>query len=457
MRVMFHMKQFPLLRYSIHSCLCILSMLHSPFSGAENAPASYPQSLPPAPLVRIAIAAAPMTELARLGWLAEQSQAGLLRSGSYEWTARVAVQRRRERLGSSFTEPELSLERPVRWGNKAAIDGRLAEAGLAAALSGFEDAWHESGRTLLKAWFDVAREESTVTSWVQQTELSRQQVSVVERRVAAGDAPRLETLLAQGEHERSVAALASARLHAQAQRVEFDRKYPALQGLRPATLGAASDIASDTPPATENTANSVAQMTQAILADNHEIELAQANTLIARLRLERTDSERRADPTVGIRYAQERGGQDNIIGVHIAIPFGSVARDTRARLAAVEADKAATREQETTVRVGYEAAQAAQAVPLTRQIAHQLTASAQKANTAATLAGKAYAEGETLLANWLQARRQASETQLAATLAQVNAEEAAARAQLDAHQLWTPPPLDSSSHDFSVPHGEVKP
>ena len=122
-----------------------------------------------------------------------------------------------------------------------------------------------------------------------------------------------------------------------------------------------------------------------------------------------------------------------------------------------EADKAATREQETTVRVGYEASQAAQAVPLTRQIAHQLTASAQKANTAATLAGKAYAEGETLLTNWLQARRQARETQLAATLAQVNAEEAAARAQLDAHQLWTPPPLDSSSHDFSIPHGELKP
>lgn len=444
MRAVFHMKQFPLLRYSIHSCMCILSLLHSPFSGAENAPASYPQSLPSAPLVRIAIAAAPMTELARLGWLAEQSQAGLLRSGSYEWTARVAVQRRRERLGSSFTEPELSLERPVRWGNKAAIDGRLAEAGLAAALSGFEDAWHESGRALLKAWFDVAREESTVTSWVQQTELSRQQVSVVERRVAAGDAPRLETLLAQGEHERSVAALASARLHAQALRVEFDRKYPALQGLRPDTL----DVASDNAPTAENTADSVARMTQAILADNHEIELARANTLIARLRLERTESERRADPTVGIRYAQERGGQDNIIGVHIAIPFGSVARDTRARLAAVEADKAATREQETKVRVGYEAAQAAQAVALTRQIAHQLTASAQKANTAATLAGKAYAEGETLLANWLQARRQARETQLAATLAQVSAEEAATRAKLDAHQLWAPPPLDSSNLDF---------
>ncbi len=447
------MKQLTSLRYGIYSYLCPLVILYSPFLWAENNATHYPKSLPPAPLARIAIAATPMTELARLGWQAEQSQARLLRSGSYEWTARATVQRRRERLGGGFTEPELSLERPVRWGNKTAIDGRLAEAGLAAALSSFEDAWHESGRALLKAWFDVAREESTVSSLVQQTELSRQQVSVVERRVAAGDAPRLETLLAQGEHERSMAALASARLQAQALRVAFDRKYPALQGMQLATL--------DTVPAaetiTENVTDRVTQMTQAILADNHEIELAQANTLLARLRLERTESERRADPTVGIRYAQERGGQDNIIGVHIAIPFGSVARDTRTRLAAIEVDKAATREQETTVRVGYEAAQAAQAVGLTRQIAQQLVASAQKANTAATLAGKAYAEGESLLTNWLQARRQARETQLAATLAQVSAEEAATRAKLDAHQLWAPPPLDSSSLDFAVPHGENRP
>lgn len=447
---MFHMKQFKAsfihpVRYAIYSCLCLLVLLYSPFSWSNDIPAPYPSSLPPETLARTAIAATPMTELARLQWESEKAQGRLLRSGSYEWTARATVQRRNERAGSSFNEREFALERPFRWGNKSAIDGRLAEAGLAAAVSSFEDAWHESGRALLKAWFDVAREEGSVASHIAQAELSRQQVSVVERRVAAGDAPRLEALLAQGEHERSLATLASARLRAQALRVEFDRKYPALQGLNLAVQ----------PFSPTTVPTDASSLEAAILADNHEIELARANTVLARLRLERSQSERQSDPTVGVRYAQERGGQENIVGIHLAIPFGSVARDARAQIAGVEADKAETREREVKMRVGYEAYQAAHAVALSHQIALQLSAAAAQATTAATLAGRAYAEGETLLANWLQARRQASESQLAATLAQVSAQEAAARALLDAHQLWVPNALDSNDnphHEHIAPH-----
>jgi outer membrane protein, heavy metal efflux system len=361
------------------------------------------------------------------------------------------VQRRNERVGSSFNEREFAIERPLRWGNKAAMDGRLAEAGLATAVSGYEDAWHESGRALLKAWFDLAREERSIASLIAQAELSRQQVSVVERRVAAGDAPRLEALLAQGEHQRSLAALASTRLSTQALRVAFDRKYPALRGQSLPTLPFS--------PATLQT--DASSLEAAILADNHEIELAHATTTLARLRQERTHSEKRGDPTLGLRYAQERGGQDTVIGVHIAIPFslpfGTSARDTRSRLAQIEADKAEAREREVKVRVGVEAQQAAQAVAFSHQIALQLSAAAAQAHTAATLAGRAYAEGETLLTNWLQARRQASEAQLAASLAQVSALEAAARAQLDAHQLWVPLALegiDNSAHEHAdtAPH-----
>lgn len=416
--------------------LCCAMLLPTPGRGAEPPglpQAAYPASLPPESLARAAIAASPLTELARLSWQGEQAQARQLRAGSYEWTAKAAIQRRIERTGSSFTERELGLERGVRWSDKVTLDNRLAEAGIAAAVSGYEDAWHEAARLLLKAWFDTAREESTVHSLAEQLTLSRQQLQVVQRRVAAGDAPRLEALLAQGELERSEAALSMAQLRAQALRVEFDRRYPPLKALTGGNTAPSHPTA--TPDATA--------LEQAILAENHEIELARANTELARLRFERSERDRRGDPTVGLRYAQERGGQENIVGISIAIPFGGVARDTRAQLAAIEAGKAEARQREVLARVGYEATRAAQAVARSRQIADQLTAAAGQARTVADLTAKAYAEGETPLASLLQARRQASEAQLAATVAQVSAEEAAARALLDAHRLWTPTPLDN--------------
>jgi outer membrane protein TolC len=100
---------------------------------------------------------------------------------------------------------------------------------------------------------------------------------------------------------------------------------------------------------------------------------------------------------------------------------------------------AESREKEVLTRVGYEARKAAQAVSQYQEISFQLILASTRAGKAAELAGRAYEEGETSLTAWLQARRQASEAQLSATLAQVDAFEAMARAMLDAHQIWTAP------------------
>ena len=239
----------------------------------------YPTGLPPEMLARTAIAAMPMSEQSRLGLKAEQVQGQLLKAGSYDWATRLNLQRRQERnTGNRFAEAQVSLERGVRWGNKAQLDGRLADQGAQAALSSYEDAWHETARSLLKAWFDVAREENTLKSQEQQVALSADQLRVVERRVAAGDAPRLEALLAQADLDRAQAAVASARQKATALRLEFDRKYPALRelhlSLREASLAS---------PAAQ--ADEEAKLEKTILDANHEIELAQAQTALARLRL----------------------------------------------------------------------------------------------------------------------------------------------------------------------------
>jgi outer membrane protein TolC len=389
-------------------------------------------------LVRAAIASAPPTELARLQWQSEQALGRGLRAGTHEWNARAAIQRRSERSGGRFVEREVGLERAIRLGDKAALDGRLADAGISAALSGYEDAWHETARNLMKAWFDLAREDSTVHSLSTQITLSQRQLRTVQQRVAAGDAPRLEALLAQGELARDQAALSNATQRARFMRIEFERRYPSLQG-----LALRLQDLDRKPLETDALTQNAATLEQTILAENHEIELAKAQTELARLRMTRVDRDRRADPTIGMRFAQERGGQDTIVGVNIAIPFGTVARDARAEAAVIEANKAEVREREVLTRVGYEARQTTQAVAQSQDIAEQLTVAADKASAAADLAAIAYTEGEMPLGSLLQARRQAGESQLSATLAQVSAHEARARALLDAHLLWTPSPLEA--------------
>lgn len=419
---------------------CVLVLISAIAARADEAP-SRPAlpGLPPDPLVMAAIAATPHTELARLNWQTEQALGPGLRAGPHEWSARAAIQRRTERNGGRWVEHEVGLERAIRMGDKASLDGRLADAGVAAALSGYEDAWHESARSLMKAWFELAREDHAVDSLAMQTTLAGQQLAVVRRRVAAGDAPRLEALLAQGELDRVEANLVNARQRAAFVRIEFERRYPLLQGLgwQPKDLAPGD-------PADHALATDTTTLENTILAENHEIELAKAQTALARLRAARADRDRHADPVIGMRVVQERGGQDTVVGLSIAIPFGSVARDARSQAAALDATKAEVRERDVLTRVGYEATQVARSVAPSQAIARQLTASARLASTAADLAAKAYAEGEMPLGNVLQARRQAGESLLSAALARISAHEALARALLDAHHLWPPATPDTS-------------
>lgn len=59
-----------------------------------------------------------------------------------------------------------------------------------------------------------------------------------------------------------------------------------------------------------------------ILADNHELELAEALAQQARQRAQRSALEQRADPTLGVRATRERSGQEQVLGVYVSLPLG---------------------------------------------------------------------------------------------------------------------------------------
>lgn len=402
---------------------------------AQAAPAA--EGLPGEALLRQALLAAPSTGLADAQWRAEQAGAALVRQGPYDWVLRAGLQRRDERAGARFAEREVAIERTWRWGNKAALDGQMADQALALAGHTRQLAWQDAAGSLLGLWFDAQREQRA--AWHQQAQLglAEAQVAAVRRRVAAGDAPLLALRQAEGEAERTAAAQASAAQRAQASALRLTGRYPLLAeawsaasqedppGPRPALALPPSGAPLATPGPQE--------------ARSPALAAAQAQVALARLAQQRAQADRSADPTLGLRLAQERGGAERVLGLTVSIPFGTAARDQRVQLAAAAQAVAQAQLAELQTRLQTEARQLADAPERARLVHTRLQAAAQAAETSVRLTERAHAAGEAPLAELLQQRRLASDAALALALSRIDVLEAQARLALSTQHLLAAP------------------
>ncbi len=384
--------------------------------------------LPPLAPTRDVITALPQVQAARAGMDLAQAREQGLQAGVHEWTLRAGAQERSETAGPKFIENDVALERNFRWGGKAQTDRSLGEAGVSAARSGYADTWHESVRGLLQAWYDWQRARSAARVQTRQTELAQEQLVIAARRVKAGDVPRLDELMAQAERDRQQAQQQQAEGQEAMLRTELQKRHPGL------ALEAAGPGASD--PAMLQLPETGTQWVQRILDDNHEIELAEAQVRLARLRSERAGQDRMADPLLGVRAARERGGAENIVGVYIGIPLTGSYRASEQRAALAELDAAEQRLLQTRQRV--EAAAQRVVLRATHAVAawQRLMAVEQAMARVSDLGMKAYSLGEMTLTEALQSRRAALDAALAAEAARWDALEAVSRVLVDAHQLW---------------------
>ena len=175
---------------------------------------------------------------------------------------------------------------------------------------------------------------------------------------------------------------------------------------------------------------------QRIMADNHEIELAEAEAQVARLTAQRAQLDTRPDPLVGVRASRERGGAENVVGVYITVPISGALRAADARAAQAQADAAEQRLALTRQKVEAAAQRAVLQARHTREVWERQQAVHVAMAQVAQLSAKAYALGEVSLSESLQAKRNALEAGLAAQAARWDALEAITRLLVDAHQLW---------------------
>lgn len=348
-------------------------------------------------------------------------------SGNYEFNLRAGSSRRQIATPDQrLKEWDVALERPVRLINKVMIDYDIGEEVVARANFALGDARHEAGRTLLHLWFNWQREQTQVTQWQNQVENLTQQALTTEKRLKAGDAPRMELSQANAAVSQATVSLQQSKMRAELAGNELARQFPLI--VLPVQLNPA-----EPQPIPEN----FDYWKQTILNDNHELAMVQSERRIQQMLAQRSRADRIPDPTLGIRYSNEMGGNEKLTGVYLSIPLSFGLRGANAENAEYQAKIAGDRENAIRRRLEGDIYAAHTQAVSSYQIWQQARDAAASIRQNADLVSRAYSLGESSLSETLVARRLALESTLSENLMRLDANEARYRLLLDAHQLWT--------------------
>ncbi|BBE50187.1 outer membrane efflux protein [Ferriphaselus amnicola] len=396
---------------------------------------SYPD-LPPPAQAEAAISRSITVLTAESGIKFEQSNRRRWSSGNYEFNVRAgSAQRRIASTGQALKEWDVAIERPVRLPNKMLIDQEIGAEGVQRAEFTLGDARHEAGRLLLRLWFTWQREQAQVAQWQQQELTLQRLAAMTEKRVKAGDAPKMEHNQALAAAAQAGVSRRQALMRAQLAANEIVRQFPGLE--------LPENVPRSTPQAIQN---DFTYWKDQVFQHNHELGMVRSDRHLQQLLAQRSRADRIPDPTVGMRYSSEMAGNEKVTGVYVSVPLSFGLRSAQAEGMQHQAEIATNREAFVQRRLEGDVyathTQAVSSFTTWQQAADAGNSIRQNAE----LVARAYALGESSLSDTLTARRIALESTLAEATAQLDANEARYRLLLDAHQLW---PLDS---DEDVTH-----
>ncbi|GAB1234693.1 TolC family protein [Ferrigenium sp. UT5] len=409
------------------ACLCLAAS----FSHAEA-------DLPPHDQVDRALDEHVLVLNAQAGMQIAQSEQRRRDTGDYEFTLQGGTYRDRLQEGNVQNDSrdwEIAIERPLRLPNKVWIDSDIGAAALARGQHALGDARHEVSRQLLRLWFTWQREQAQLLQWQAQLDLLQQQAAITEKRIKAGDVPRMELNQVNAAAAMSAVSMRQAKLRAALAADELKRQFPALSLPETVTLVEPQAI---TQPLT--------YWHDIMLNHNHEIGLAMAEADFQRRLAARASADRLPDPTVGLKYTSQLDSKQRIAGVYVSIPLGYSARSANADSAQAQARIATDQAQALQRKVEGDIYHAYTHAVSSYEIWQQASAAASALRHNADLVARAYSLGENSLDATLLSRRQALEATLAETLARQDANESRYRLLLDAHSLW------SSDNDAHSPH-----
>jgi outer membrane protein TolC len=412
---------------AVRSLSLALAWAFAALSFAAPAQADY---LPDPAAAEAALWASPTVAQARGNFAAQSLRSQSLQQGSGEWKVDAEAGQRRIQTAPRATEAEwgLALSRPIRMPARAEADRALAGALTAHAEASLGEALHESGRQLLMLWFDWLNASSQSQLWQAQHQLADQQLATVNARIRLGESPRAEQVNAE-------AALAQVRLQQQQAGTRAQQARNRLLAQFPG-LRVSSDETLPPPLLPEGAAD---QYVEAVLAHNHELFRARRQADVLQAEARQLARLRSVDPSVGVFYRNEMGGNEHVVGLGLGLTLPGAARRTNQQAA----EQLSSTAQDAAIQLEQRLRQEARAdfETAVAQVENwqQADRAAQALTEAARLAARAYELGEGSLDQVLLNRRLALEGQLMAQQSQLDALAANARLKLDAHRLW---PLD---------------
>ncbi len=395
--------------------------------------------LPPHAQVDIALGNHINVLTAETGIKLEEANRRKWQSGNYEFSVRAGSAQRKVALpDQTMHEWDVAIERPLRLPNKMLIDDDIGDEGVNRAELALGDAHHEAGRTLLHLWFNWQRENAQATRWQQQVDLLSQQAASTEKRFKAGDAPRMELNQAQAAVAQANVAWQQAKLRTQLAGADLARQFPAIQLPSNPELSTPLQVEHD-----------LAYWKQQILEHNHELALVSSERNIQQMLAERSRADEIPDPTVGLRFSNEMGGNEKVAGVYVTVPISFGLRSINAEHAEYTAEIAQQREAAVKRRLEGDIYAAYIQAVNSYNTWLQARDAADSLRKNAELLMRAYTLGESSLSDTLTARRLALESTLTENIAQLDANESRYRLLLDAHQIW---PLDEHDEHSTVKH-----
>lgn len=385
--------------------------------------------LPAEAAVKEALLVSPGIQSARAQKEALTLRANTLRTGTAEFVFRANLQERRVSASHErWTETTFALERPLRLWGKASVDGQLSDKTVALADIEFNDALHEASRELMKLWFAHAYAALAEGYAQKQLDSATHIQQLAQARFKQGEIARLDLALSQAEVQRTLAAAQLAKADLGSATAAFQRRYPTLS--LPAqnvinNLSEAGDFA-----------QSQDEMRAFFLLQNHELNTLRLEAQRLQLWAERAQLDRRADPTVGIYSARDRGGAENVTGLSISMPLSGSMRRDHAQATLADAQSAADKVRRLEQQLSASFDQLWIQFHSKRVAANQLQSAADTQTRAAATSRKAYALGEHTMSEVLNIARTAHEHQFAASRMQLETMERLAELQLELHQVW---------------------
>ncbi|MBY0577948.1 MAG: TolC family protein [Burkholderiales bacterium] len=382
--------------------------------------------LPPPDEVKNALKNSPLVKESLAGIDLEKTNDSRLKSGPYEYTVQMTGGKRDDKgIRESLNEWSLQVSRPIRFPGKGSIDGEIGKQGMVSAALAHGDAMHESAKSLLKLWFAWLREKAQENEWQNQARLLQEETAMVEKRVKAGDAPKLELTLARAASDQARFSELQAGMREAVAAKMLTVSFP--------EISLPENPVPDEPQPLEK---SLDYWKDAILSQNHAVLLAKSEAKKAQLLASRSRAEETPDPTLGISYSSEYGGSQQVVMGMLSFPLPGKYRQAATQGATASAEMAGMRELDISRRAEAEVSSNYIMAKASYNGWEKSREAAKGMIKNAELVSSAYALGEASLGELLAARRLSIESILASKLARIDALETRYRLMVDAHLLW---------------------